>query len=297
MGEKIIELTQDNLWLSVSRGFLVIDREREELARVPLDDIFSVIGNAYGLSFTNNVLTALAERRIPFIVLGKNHAPIALMQPIEGNYEQSRRMNAQVIASKPLKKRLWADIIRIKIKKQSEVLKKLQRRYVLLERLGTKVKSGDPENIEAQAARFYWKELFGNQFRRDRNADGVNSFLNYGYTILRSAVSRFICANGLHSSIGIHHSNASNAFCLSDDLMEVFRPDVDLNVYQLTRGEENIMTPEIKKTLAELLHRDVFSSSASLTLNLQIQQFIYSFVECLMNNKKKLVLPNKDAIR
>ncbi|MGH8461609.1 MAG: type II CRISPR-associated endonuclease Cas1, partial [Stenotrophobium sp.] len=182
---RIVEIAQDKRFLSLDRGFLVVSSEGNEVGRVPIDDIAAVIGNAHGITFTNNVLVALAERKAPLVVCGANHHPTAVLWPLEGNFEQAGRMDAQLEAGKPLQKRLWAEIVKSKLAQQSSVLESLGKLFAPVKALIAKVRSGDPENIEAQGARRYWPLLLGEAFRRDRDADGVNALLNYGYTVLR----------------------------------------------------------------------------------------------------------------
>lgn len=224
---RVVEIAEDGRFLSVKRGFLVVSHEREELGRVALDDIAALVVNAHGCAYTNNVVTMLAERGIAMVVCGPNHLPKAFLWPVDGHHAQSTRMAAQLEASKPLKKRIWQQLVRAKIRQQAANLAAWGRPaggFHLLER---KVRSGDPDNVEAQAARRYWPLLFGNEFRRDTAGGGVNGLLNYGYAILRSGVARAVMAAGLHPGLGVHHSNRSNPMCLVDDLMEPFRPLVD----------------------------------------------------------------------
>lgn len=230
---RIIEISTDKKHLAVDRGFVCISENDRELARFPIDDIDAVIVHAHGITYTNNFLVRLAEHKIPFVVCGANHAPVSYLLPLDGHYKQGAVMDAQVATKIPLNKKLWQDIIRTKIKMQANVLKYLGRNYRSLEEMAKGVRSGDVENIEGQAARFYWTELFGKDFKRDRELSGINSLLNYGYTILRSSTIRYIIGAGLHPTLGIHHCNMLNNARLGDDLMEPFRPYVDMMVHSL----------------------------------------------------------------
>lgn len=230
---RIVVVADDRRHLFMHRGFMVVqdtEGERKELGQMPLDDIAAVIANAHGLSYTNNLLVALAERGAPFVLCAANHNAVGMLLPIEGNFEQARRIEAQIAASQPTHKRLWASVVRSKLEQQAAALAATGAPTAPLAALATKVRSGDPDNLEAQGARRYWGLLFGDSFRRDQDAGGLNAMLNYGYTVLRATTARAIVAAGLHTSIGLHHSNDSNAMRLVDDLMEPFRPIVDLKV-------------------------------------------------------------------
>lgn len=291
---RIVEIADDSRHLSALRGLMVVrstEGEREELGRVPLDDIAAVIANAHGLSYTNNLLVALAERGIPFVLCAANHNAIGMLLPIEGNFEQSKRIEAQIAAKVPLHKRLWASIIRSKLTQQAAVLDAVGLPSVPLKALVEKVKSGDPENIEAQGARRYWTLLFGSDFRRDRNADGINSLLNYGYTVFRAATARAVIAAGLHPSIGLHHSNDSNAMRLVDDLIEPFRPMVDLMVWHLWRKNDAEVNPETKRLLVSTLYSDIQSEAGVSPVIVCIQNLATSLAQCYLGEKDKLELP------
>jgi CRISPR-associated protein Cas1 len=149
------------------------------------------------------------------------------------HHAQTRRFAAQVRAPLPMRKRLWQQLIRAKIRAQAAALEELYGTDHGLAALVPKVRSGDPANVEARAARRYWAHLFDDhRFRRNPDNEDENLLLNYGYAVLRAIVGRAVCAAGLHPSIGLHHHNRSNPFCLADDLMEPFRPKVDRAVVE-----------------------------------------------------------------
>lgn len=291
---RIIEVADDRRHLFMSRGFLVVkdtEGERKELGQVPLDDVAAVIANAHGLTYTNNLLVALAERGAPFVLCAANHNAVGMLLPIKGNYEQSRRIEAQIAASLPTHKRLWAAVVRAKLEQQASVLEAVGAPTAPLTALARKVKSGDPENIEAQGARRYWNLLFGETFRRDQSGDGLNALLNYGYTILRSATARAVVAAGLHPGIGLHHSNDFNAMRLVDDLMEPFRPVVDLKVWQLWRNGERQVTPESKRALVHTLYDDMQSNVGTTPVMVCMQKLATSVAQVYLGQRDKLDLP------
>jgi CRISP-associated protein Cas1 len=291
---RIVEVADDRRHLFVHRGFMVVqdtEGERKELGQVPLDDIAAVIANAHGLSYTNNLLVALAERGAPFVLCAANHNAVGMLLPIEGNFEQSKRIEAQIAASQPTHKRLWATVVRSKLEQQAAALEATGQPTAPLTALVAKVKSGDPENIEAQGARRYWTLLFGEGFRRDQNAPGLNAMLNYGYTVLRSATARAVIAAGLHPGIGLHHSNDYNAMRLVDDLMEPLRPVIDLRVWLLQRGGESNITPETKRALVRTLYDDMQTQAGATPVLVCAQKLATSLAQVYLGERDKLDLP------
>lgn len=291
---RIVEVADDRRHLFMHRGFMVVqdtEGERKELGQVPLDDIAAVIANAHGLSYTNNLLVALAERGAPFVLCAANHNAVGMLLPIEGNFEQAKRIEMQIAASQPTHKRLWAHVVRSKLEQQGAALEATGAPSVPLTALAAKVKSGDPDNLEAQGARRYWTLLFGSEFRRDQNGGGINGLLNYGYTVLRATTARAVIAAGLHPSIGLHHSNDSNAMRLVDDLMEPFRPTMDLKVWQLHRNGEKEVSPETKRALVRTLYDDMQTASGATPVMVCVQKLCTSLAQVYLGERDKLELP------
>jgi CRISP-associated protein Cas1 len=291
---RIVEVADDRRHLSMSRGFMVVqdtEGERKELGQVPLDDIAAVIANAYGLSYTNNLLVALAERGAPFVVCAANHNAVGMLLPIDGNFQQAKRYDAQIEASKPTRKRLWAEVVRAKLQQQATALEAAGAPTAPLTAMVGKVKSGDPENIEAQGARRYWGLLFGDGFRRDQDGGGLNGLLNYGYTVLRACTARAVVAAGLHPTLGLHHSNEGNAMRLVDDLMEPFRPVVDLKVWLLARNGESEVTPDTKRALVRTLYDDMQTTSGATPVMVCAQRLATSLAQVYLDERDKLDLP------
>lgn len=291
---RIVEVADDRRHLFVSRGFMVIqgtEGERKELGQVPLDDIAAVIANAHGLSYTNNLLVRLAEKGVPFVLCGPNHNAVGMLWPISGNFQQAKRFDAQLAANKPTHKRMWAEIVRTKLAQQAAALEAAGAPTAPLTALIGKVRSGDPENVEAQGARRYWGLLFGEGFRRDHGGGGLNSLLNYGYTVYRAAMARAVVAAGLHPTLGIHHCNEGNAMRLVDDLMEPFRPMVDLLVWQLRLVEEPSVTPDTKRVLVRSLYDDMQTNSGVTPTMVCMQRLAVSVVQVYLGEKEQLDLP------
>jgi CRISPR-associated protein Cas1 len=291
---RIVEIADDRRHLFLSRGFMVVqdtEGQRKELGQVPLDDIAAVIANAHGLSYTNNLLIALAERCAPFVLCAANHNAIGMLLPVEGNFQQAKRFDAQLAASQPTIKRLWAEIVKSKLQQQAAALQAANVPSIPLSALVKKVRSGDPDNFEAQGARRYWSLLFGDEFRRDQQSGGLNSMLNYGYTVLRATTARAVVAAGLHPTMGLHHSNQGNAMRLVDDLMEPFRPMIDLKVWQLYRQGESTITPETKRALVRTMYDDMQTNVGVTPVIVCAQKLATSLAQIFIGEKDKLDLP------
>lgn len=256
--DRIVDIATDGRHLSLYRGFLVVEEQREEVGRIALDDIHAVIVHAHGTTWSANLVAALAERGAPVVFCGSNHSPVAVTLPIEGHHAQNARFRAQWDASKPLCKQLWRRVVMAKIAMQGSLLAARgiagADAFPLIAR---RVKSGDSDNLEAQAARRYWPLLMGAEFRRDRNSPGANALLNYGYAVIRATVARAVIAAGLHPTIGINHANRGNAFVLADDLVEPFRPLVDALVVSMVAHGIDTLDPNRKRQFAKLIAFDL----------------------------------------
>ncbi len=187
---RIIEVASEGRHLSRYHGLMTVSHDGAEDGRVPLDDIGVLLCNARGLTYSNDLMTELARRGTAVVLCGPNYLPTAWLWPLEGHHVQALRMRHQLEARLPLRKRLWQAIVRNKIGQQTNILEMLDLPTDGFQSLARRVKSGDPDNVEAQAARRYWPLLFGRDFRRERYGAMPNPFLNYGYTVLRAAVAR-----------------------------------------------------------------------------------------------------------
>jgi len=218
--------------------------------------------------------------------------PQGLFLPLESNHVQSERFKHQIDASVPLKKNLWMQTVVSKIHNQKCLLQSFGFSFKRLEILAAKVKSGDTENIEGRAASFYWKTLF-DDFKRDRFGEPPNNILNYGYAILRAIVARALVGSGLLPTLGIHHRNKYNAYCLADDIMEPYRPFIDRIVLDML-GEEidvSVLTKEIKQRLLGIAETDVIVDGKKSPLMLAASQTTASLAECFSGNSRKLKYP------
>ena len=255
--DQVIDIATDGRHLSRDRGFLKVSADGTEIGRTPLDQIAAVIVHAHGTTWSTSLLTELAERGAPVVLCAANHAPRSVLMPIEGHHAQGARMRAQVNARMPLVKQAWKQIVTAKVDMQAAALDAIGEPSAPLTMMRRKITSGDGTNIEAQAARYYWPRLFGPDFRRDAKSGDENALLNYGYTVLRAATARAVVAAGLHPTIGLFHSNRSNAFALADDLMEPFRPLVDCAVRTLDAHHGTAVDTNAKQVLARIIAADL----------------------------------------
>ena len=289
--DQVIDISQDGRHLSRDRGFLRVEENGQTIGRVPLDQIAAVIVHAHGVTWTNSILVELAERGTPVVICAANHQPRALLFPIEGHHAQGARMRAQWTAPEPLCKQAWKRVVIAKIKMQAAALAAVGQPRAPLDFMARNVQSGDSTNTEAQAARLYWPMLLGSDFRRDPDRPDVNGLLNYGYTVLRAATARAIAAAGLHPTIGIFHSNRSNAFALADDLMEPFRPLVDLTARTILAQNGPEVTPVAKLAFARLIALDLPLTGETSPVSVALTRLATSLAQSFEARKLSLALP------
>ena len=294
MQPNIVEISGTNRELSVRRGFLCIKSDGIPIGEVPLDSICAVMITGHAIVFSQAICAALCENGIPLIIIGANYNPVGILTPLVGQNRQMAVQQLQVDTSRPLEKQLWKRIVQEKIRNQSRVLDKfgLNNR---IKHLVAMVQSGDVGNIEGIAARMYFSELFGNKFLRMHTAPGINSFLNYGYAVLRGAMARMVVGAGLNPSYGIQHHNQLNPMCLVDDLMEPYRPIVDVIVYEIFNGDDNAnreLTVDDKRKLAGILDGEIKTRTGYSGLVQIMQRDVWNFVNSLKKKKNKLDFEN-----
>ncbi|MEN3930643.1 type II CRISPR-associated endonuclease Cas1 [Microvirga sp. W0021] len=289
---QIVEVTGEGRHLSLERGFLKISMGSDVLGKVPLDDIEAVIVAHPAASLTTQVLAALAQRSVPVVISNEAFRPCSCLLPIDGHFAQGKRIEAQAEVSLPVRKRLWADIIKAKIKAQAAALEHTGKDASLFYTMSNAVRSGDVDNLEAQAARRYFPEMFGKNFYRYRDGGGVNAALNYGYTVLRAATARAIVANGLHPSLSLKHQSAGEALRLADDLMEPFRPAVDIIAYQMSQVEDfSELDVNMKRQLSAVLHADYETEDALSPLSNVLNRMCSSLAQVFTGERAKIWLP------
>lgn len=264
--------------------------------RIPIEDIGVVILDHKQITITQATLGALLENNVAVITCDNNRMPAGLVLPLTGNTTQSERFRHQIEASLPLKKQLWQQTIQAKILNQSRVLH-LQRGEECgnMEAWAKQVKSGDSDNLEGRAAAFYWQTLFGRikGFRRDREGIPPNNLLNYGYAILRAVVARALVGSGLLPTLGIHHHNRYNAYCLADDIMEPYRPYVDKLVAEIVDSGEDIstLTTELKSKLLSIPVLDVVINGKRSPLMIGVGMTTASLYKCYSGEIRKIAYP------
>lgn len=255
--ERVLDFANDAAFLCVRHGQLVVRREGHEDVTTPMAELAAVVLANARVTCTQSVLAGLMGAGAAVLVCGEDMTPNGMMLPLAGHTAQTQRMIAQARASEPRKKRVWQQIVRAKVRAQASVLVLRHGDDAGLGALAERVRSGDPGNIEAQAAQRYWVRLFGDgDFRRRRDAADQNRLLNYGYAVMRAAVGRAVCAAGLHPSLGVHHRGRNNPFCLADDLMEPWRTLVDAEVAEIVgeTGGDIALDGSVKQRLIGLLH-------------------------------------------
>ena len=279
--------------LSLRNGQMVIIRKElpDDNLTVPIEDIGLVMINHAMVSLTIPLLNALTEQNVAVIFCNEKGMPASMLYNLQGNTTQGETLRNQLEVGEVLKKTLWKQIIEAKIKNQAALLNKMGKEGSILKPLYTNVKSGDSDNREGIAARLYWTALFGRDFIRDRNMPGINSLLNYGYSVLRAAVTRALVSSGLFPALGIFHHHRSNAFPLSDDLMEPFRPFVDEIVFELTAQGETELNTATKSRLIRVLYVDTYFSKVTRPLSVGLSMTMASLAKCYAKEQKKLVVP------
>ena len=263
------------------------------LKTAPVEDLGFVVLDHPQISLTMKLVEQLSEYNVATVFCDSKHMPSSMLLPLDAHHIQSELFRAQVSASEPLKKNLWKQTIEAKIRNQARLLEKLGKNSLPLKNLWKNVKSGDSDNREGFAARLYWTEMFGKTFIRDRYGEAPNPFLNYGYIILRSAVARALAGSGLLATLGIHHSNRYNAFCLADDIMEPYRPWVDEIAFGLDTKypDSQMLEKEHKAELLQLMAADVNIGENKRPLMVALSQTTASLSRCFSGETRKITYP------
>lgn len=282
------------VYLSLKNRQLIINYKDSsvEPSSVPIEDVSMVMIENQQVSMTIPLLNALSEDNVQVVFCDSKGMPASMLLNLDGNNTQGETLRNQMSCGEVLKKQLWKQIVECKIRNQAALLDKNNCDGNVLRPFYSNVKSGDSDNREGIAARIYFQKLFGSQFLRNRDSPGVNALLNYGYSILRAAVSRALVSSGLFPAIGIFHHNRSNAFPLADDIMEPYRPFVDEIVYNLAKCEKMDLTKEVKADLIKVLYADTFFEKVSRPLSIGLSMTTASLVKCYAKEKTKLSLPS-----
>lgn len=294
-GQLVIKLPE------VERSPNIPERMKQETEITkPIEDLGIVILDNRRITITQGLLEALLENNCAVITCDSHSMPVGLMLPLYGNSTQNERFRDQIGSSQPLKKQLWQQTIKAKINNQAAVLSLLSHVPTkVLERLSADVKSGDSENAEGRAAAYYWKNLFRGipkleGFTRGRDGMPPNNLLNYGYAILRAIVARALVSSGMLPTLGIHHHNRYNAYCLADDIMEPYRPYVDELIFSIIR-EHGVdafdLSKEIKFKLLGIPTIDVIINGKRSPLMVAVTQTTASLYKCFTGELRRIIYP------
>ena len=313
MIKRTIEISQQPAHLTVRNEQLLLlpkdgDGQEPPRASIPCEDIGVVLVEHCGTTFSHAALERLLHHGAALVICGRDHLPAGMLLPVGEHSQVVPRLRQQVAIAKPLRKQLWKQIVQAKVRAQAANLAPGSAVRSRLLNLARNVRSGDPNNVEAQAARSYWQVWLGDgdgmaggphvpfrpdrgDFRRDPAGPPPNNLLNYGYAIMRAAVARAIVSAGLTPALGIQHHQRSNAFCLADDLMEPLRPLVDDRVRELWREEQDELTPPAKAALLELLTLSVRTDDATGPLMVGLHRYVASLVRCFEGTERRLTIP------
>lgn len=284
------------VYISTKYEQLIIQlKGSDQTQQVAIEDIGVLVMEHPEAMMSQGAVYKLLANNSAVIYCDKNHMPAGMLLPIDGNTLQQERFTAQISASIPLKKQLWQQTIIVKIKNQAILLDQSGKYSLPLHYKAKQVKSDDITNEEAQAARHYWSEIFSPiRFTRERFGHNPNNLLNYGYAILRASVARALVGSGLLPTLGIHHHNKYNAFCLADDIMEPYRPFVDWLVLDLVLKDEMgnyELDKEAKKKLLSVLTMDVEINGHRSPLMNALSQTTASLVRCFEGESKEIIYP------
>jgi CRISPR-associated protein Cas1 len=276
-----------------NKQLVVSEKAGMAIKTAPVEDLGFIVLDHPQISFSMKLMEELSENNVAVVFCDSKHLPSSMLLPLDAHHIQNEIFRAQIDASEPLKKNLWKQTIETKIRNQARLLTKLGKNNGPLKAIAKSVKSGDSDNREGFAARLYWMELMGREFIRDRYGEPPNPFLNYGYILLRSAVARALSGSGLLATLGIHHRNRYNAFCLADDVMEPYRPWVDEIVYRMNEKWPGsfMLEKEHKAELLQLMTADVKIGENRRPLMVALSQTTASLARCFSGEQRKIDYP------
>ena len=295
MGQMVIKLPEVETDSNLSDQI----KKQAEITK-PIEDIGVVVLDNRRITITQGLLESLLENNCAVITCDSHSLPVGLVLPLYGNSTQNERFRDQLDASQPLKKQLWQQTIKMKISNQAAALATCTgKNSPTMLRWADDVRSGDPDNVEGRAAAYYWKNLFAGidgleDFTRSREGEAPNNLLNYGYAILRAIVARALVSSGMLPTLGIHHHNRYNAYCLADDIMEPYRPYVDELVYSIVKdkGINNLdLSKDIKALLLSIPTLDVVIGGKRSPLMVAVTQTTASLYKCFTGELRRIAYP------
>ena len=280
--------------LSLKLAQMVV--ELQDVTRtLPIEDIGVVILDHKQITITHALIDALLANNVAIVTSNDKHLPVGLMLPLDGNTLQSERFRTQIDASEPLKKQMWQQTIVAKILGQAHVLGTQHIEHNNMFKWAKDVRSGDTDNMEARAAAYYWRNMFEkDSFIRDPQGLPPNNLLNYGYSVVRAMMARALVGAGLLPTFGIHHHSRYDAYCLADDIMEPYRPFVDMKVLEIWKdgGETSDISSEQKRQLLGITTMDVTISGHRSPMMLAIQTTAQSVQKCFSGEARKIIYPD-----
>ncbi|MBK9119358.1 MAG: type II CRISPR-associated endonuclease Cas1 [Phycisphaerales bacterium] len=307
MIKRTVEISQHPAHLTVRDGQLLILRKDEPpqrlpaqppelVAAIPCEDLGVLLVEHTGCTYSHAALVQLLRCGVATVICGQDHLPAGMLLPFSEHAEVVRRLRLQLAIRAPRRKGLWKQIVAAKVRAQAANLPRGSAARTRLQVQARAVRSGDPTNVEAQAARAYWAAWLtdiqcADGFRRLRDGPPPNNLLNYGYAVVRAAVARAVVSGGLLPAIGLKHSHRANYFCLADDLLEPLRPLVDARVRELVRAGETELHPGAKRALLEVLVQRVRTGGEHGPLLVALPGYVASLVRCLEGNAKRLEIP------
>jgi len=280
--------------LSLKLAQMVVEREGDSRT-VPIEDVGVVILDHKQITITHALIDALLANNVAIITSNDKHLPVGLMLPLDGNTLQSERFRAQIDASEPLKKQMWQQTVVAKILGQAHVLGEQHIEHGNMFAWAKSVRSGDTDNLEARAAAYYWRNMFDkDNFIRDPQGLPPNNLLNYGYSVVRAMMARALVGAGLLPTFGIHHHSRYDAYCLADDIMEPYRPFVDMKVLEMWQsgGVTSDISSEQKRELLGITTMDVMINAHRSPMMLAIQTTALSVQKCFSGEARKITYPN-----
>ncbi len=290
-----------NLCYLNCKNLQIIIKKKSELTgeektnSVPIEDIGVIIIDHYGVTLSQYLLSTLINNNVAVVICNENHMPNSMLLNLDGSTIQSERFKEQINASKPLLKNLWKQTVSAKIYNQAMLLNKNKLNVKNMLSWSKNVKSNDSSYMESRASVYYWKNLFPKEieFTRDRYGEPPNNLLNYGYAILRAVVARGLVASGLLPTLGIHHRDKYNAYCLADDIMEPYRPFVDELVLRIINKipDYSDLTTEIKKDLLTIPTLDVYFDNERKPLMIGMQRTTASLAKCFKSDLRNISYP------
>jgi len=294
MIDRVLDISEEPAYLSIRNGLLVVRSGGVERAAIPCEELAAVVIGNREVTLTQSVLSELAKAGALVVTCDEKFSPTAMVLSLDSHHAQAERFRRQAAMPGPRRKRLWQSIVQAKIRAQASVLEQVTESDEGLRALAPRVRSGDPDNVEARAAGRYWPKLFADgRFHRRDGEDVRNIRLNYGYAVLRSVTARAACGAGLHPSFGLFHSNAYNPFALADDLMEPFRPLIDLAAY----AEQGAgLSPETKRKLIGATLSRYSAGGEERTLTDILSRVAQSLARIVMGGEEALWMPEVTRI-